>query len=70
MRPLDQIDVFEAMEASGGSFIKALAGAMRAADLANLGRLVTAFHDYWEQYANLARRRLAEQDAGLPEGKT
>jgi hypothetical protein len=44
----------EAMEKYGGSFVVALAQAMRRADRTNLDKLKTAFPEYWTQYTQMA----------------
>jgi hypothetical protein len=45
-----------AMLRMGGSFVKALAMAARAADPTNLAKLKAAFPDYFEKYAELGKR--------------
>jgi hypothetical protein len=52
---LDIPSVLEAMERCGGSFVRALAAAYRAADPLNQERLRAAFPDYWTKYAEIAR---------------
>lgn len=47
--------IIAAMERWGGSFVKALAQAARAADPENLQRLQTAFPEIWQKYAALAK---------------
>jgi hypothetical protein len=46
--------VVTAMEVFGGSFIRALALAYRAADRVNQARLKAAFPDEWVRYHELA----------------
>ena len=43
-------DMICRMEAYGGSFIAALAGALRKADQSNKNRLILAFPDYVKEY--------------------
>lgn len=43
------------MERYGGSFVKALAVAMRKADADNLQRIVEAFPEIMEKYAKMKR---------------
>ena len=43
-------DMICRMEAYGGSFIVALAGALRKADQSNKNRLILAFPDYVKEY--------------------
>lgn len=50
------IEVFEAMEKYGGSFVKALATAMARADAINLAKLKAAFPEYWQQYSEMAEK--------------
>lgn len=49
--------VTEAMLNYGGGFVRKLAEAYRAADKDNRTRLRTAFPEYWQQYAELARMK-------------
>ena len=49
------LEVIEAMEKYGGSFVVALAGAFRRADATNLAKLKAAFPEYWEQYTEMAK---------------
>lgn len=51
-----RIKVIEAMETMGGGFVSRLAMAWMRADDDNHERLRSAFPEYWEQYAELARR--------------
>ena len=44
------LNTIEAMEKHGGSFVKALAGAARAADRINLMLIKETWHDYWKKY--------------------
>lgn len=46
--------VFKAMEEFGGSFVRALAAALRVADQVNRERIKTAFPEVWEKYALFA----------------
>ena len=50
----EDIKIIEAMEKYGGSFVKALANAMRHADHTNLGRLRQTFHEYWATYREMS----------------
>lgn len=49
------LDVVEAMEKYGGSFVVALAGAFRRADTTNLQKLKDAFPEYWKQYEGMLK---------------
>jgi hypothetical protein len=49
------LDVIEAMEKYGGSFVVALAQAARRADANNLAKLKAAFPEYWQQYTEMAK---------------
>lgn len=56
MKPND-MDIIEAMEKYGGSFVAALAGAARRADATNLAKLKQAFAEYWQQYADMVEKQ-------------
>lgn len=56
-----EMDVVEAMEKYGGSFVKALANCFRHADKNNIEKLKSAFPEYWEQYAAMSQRKNANQ---------
>lgn len=45
-----EIQVIEAMEKFGGSFVKDLANCFRHADRINFVKLQQTFIDYWEEY--------------------
>ncbi len=50
---MSDIELYEMicrMEAFGGSFVVALAGAMRKADRSNKNRLILAFPEYMQEY--------------------
>lgn len=51
--------ITEAMLVYGGSFVRALGLACRAADPENLVRLKLAFADYWIEYGHIAENRAA-----------
>lgn len=51
--------VTEAMMIYGGSFVRALGQACRAADPENLARVKLAFADYWIEYTGIAANRAA-----------
>ena len=51
----DDVQVVEAMNRWGGSFIKALAAAAAVADQENLAKLKHAFGDYWDEYRDMAK---------------
>lgn len=51
------IDVSEAMELWGGSFVKVLGIAIRLADNSNRVRLKKAFPEFWGQYLKQARMK-------------
>jgi hypothetical protein len=46
----EEIQVIEAMEKYGGSFVKALANAYRHADPYNRGMIRQCWKDYWKTY--------------------
>lgn len=48
--------VVEAMEKYGGSFVAALATAMRRADTQNFWKLRLAFPEIWNQYTDMAAK--------------
>jgi len=51
---LEQIlTISKNMRIYGGSFVKAIAEAMRVADAINLLKLQRAFPEYFEQYLNM-----------------
>jgi hypothetical protein len=52
--PLSDLDVIDAMEKYGGSFVKALAETARRADPINLRRVKAAWPEYWNQYVHMA----------------
>jgi hypothetical protein len=47
----EQIDVANAMESYGGSFVAALGKALQRADSINAEKIKDAFPEYWKQYA-------------------
>lgn len=53
--------ITEAMLVYGGSFVRALGAACRAADVVNLARLKLAFPDYWSEYGRIA----TDQEAAI-----
>lgn len=55
------IQIAGAMIRYGGSFVQALGGALLRADDRNTERIRTAFPDYWEKYAEFARRHAAKE---------
>lgn len=58
----DDLDVIEAMEQIGGSFVKALAAAARRADETNYQKLKTAFPEFWTDYEEMARLKKKHKD--------
>lgn len=52
----EMLDVSEAMEKYGGSFVKALGVCLRKADMINLRKLKAAFPEYYEEYKKTAER--------------
>lgn len=50
-----EMDVVDAMEKYGGSFVQALAVCFRRADANNLAKLKATFSEYWEQYEGMAK---------------
>lgn len=57
------IEVIDAMEAQGGSFVKALAVAYRHADMQNQAIMRRAFPQYWQQYQDVAQQLADRRDA-------
>lgn len=51
------IKVIECMEKYGGSFVKALAAACRAADNFNLAKIKITFNDCWREYTEMADKQ-------------
>lgn len=61
----------EEMERTGGSFVKALAGAFFKADAINTKKLLAAFPEYFEQYYNRGKTNPdAALDNAFHEGRT
>lgn len=52
-------EITEAMLIYGGSFMRALGQACRAADPENLARIKAAFAEEWEEYSSIAVNRAA-----------
>jgi hypothetical protein len=52
----DDRKTVDAMDRYGGSFIKALAAAMRAADDLDFATLKNSFPVYWRHYSAMAAR--------------
>lgn len=50
----EDMNVVEAMEKYGGSFVQALAVCFRRADSINLAKLKETFSEYWQQYTEMA----------------
>jgi len=55
MVPTYDEKIVQAMETFGGSFVKALANAMRLADMKNYQILRKAFSDYFKTYEEMSR---------------
>jgi len=55
---ITDFDVIETMIHLGGSFVRALGHAWRAADTDNRARLRAAFPEYWDRYKELAALKL------------
>jgi len=53
MNEPEKLEMIEAMEKYGGSFVKALAVCLRRADSINFDKLHTAFPEYVEKYQSL-----------------
>lgn len=47
----EDLNVIEAMEKYGGSFVRALASAARHADPENLQKIKDTWPDYWAKYS-------------------
>lgn len=56
MIEVDEMDVLDAMESHGGSFVSRLAVAWKAADLNNRIKLMAAFPEYWDIYTEMAKK--------------
>lgn len=50
------MEVLKNMELYGGSFEKALAGALFRADMKNAVKIKTAFYDEWNKFLNWNKR--------------
>jgi hypothetical protein len=50
MTDIEMYEMMNRMESFGGSFVVALANAMRKADVANKNRLILAFPEYVKEY--------------------
>lgn len=61
-----QYNVVDQMERFGGSFVQALAAAMRCADPINFLKLVLAFPNYWMEYSAMVPtiKDLKDSDIG------
>lgn len=46
----------KAMEKYGGGFVRAIAGAARAADAPNLALIKTTWNEYWDDYEQQGKR--------------
>jgi len=46
----------EAMEKYGGSFVQALARAIRCADDINFNKIKISFPEYWKQYEEMSNK--------------
>lgn len=53
-----ELDVVEAMDRFGGSFVRALANAFYHADFNNFKKLKNAFSDYWNNYEKVVNEGL------------
>jgi len=53
---MENLDVAKAMIRYGGGFVEALGRALILADADNARRLKEAWPEYWERYAELARK--------------
>ncbi len=51
----EKIDVAEAMEKYGGSFVKKLSSLVYCADPVNLAKIKNAWPEYWDQYLQLSK---------------
>lgn len=59
-------EVLDAMEKYGGSFVKALAAAWRAADSDNSFRLHLVFQHYWDRYLHIVVEDKERQEQQTP----
>ena len=51
----EEMQIVEAMEKCGGSFVKALANAYRHGDHFNRGKIRATWSEYWETYKEMAK---------------
>lgn len=51
MQTDEEMDIVEAMDRFGGSFVKSLAQCFQHADRDNFIKLQNAFPEYWDEYA-------------------
>lgn len=51
------LDVIDAMEKWGGSFVVALAQAARRADPINLAKIKATWPEYWQQYKEMVESK-------------
>jgi pyruvate/2-oxoacid:ferredoxin oxidoreductase beta subunit len=56
----EALKVAEAMETYGGSFVQALAVAIRRADSNNLQKIKETWPDYWKQYKETSEKEEKE----------
>ena len=57
----DYYKVTEAMIQYGGDFVSSLGKLYRQADIDNKMRLLKAFPEYFDQYTEIARRKLEQE---------
>lgn len=50
----EDLQIIEAMETYGGSFVQSLAAAAKAADMYNLAKIKATWAEYWQQYKEMA----------------
>lgn len=52
-----ELRIVESMEKYGGSFVKALANAMRHADHMNRAKIISTWPAYWSEYEKMASKK-------------
>ena len=62
-------EIAEAMVQYGGGFVSQLGKLFRAADVDNKKRLVAAFPDYFDQYREIAQRKVEREYKAVAESK-
>ena len=58
---IEMLEVTNAMETHGGSFVQSLAKAIRQADKENRRKIKDTWPEYWNDYAEVARKKKQEE---------